>query len=216
MGCVLEYYYTVDFADRYIYDLPWDLGDVLFTKAAEFSLKPYVNDSYNNWHLGWTWENMPAGATLPTQDNRGIVHMHLSNVPAFLIEDLMPPENQLKGRVDFKYAHEILESDPAKYWASAGRKANGDVDGFLGKPKNLEHIVAEIVGPNDSPEVDSARSMPECSNCATPHLRSRRQKLRSTGRGKIFPPAPMMLGRKDMPMVLRSHGYSWGWRGLRD
>lgn len=153
VGCVLEYYYTVDFADRYIYDSHWILNDVLFTKAAEFSLKPYVNDSYNNWHLGWTWENMPAGATLPTQDNRGIVHMHLSNVPAFLIEDLMPPENQLKGRVDFKYTHEILESDPAKYWASAGRKANGDVDGFLGKPKNLEHIVAEIVGPNDSPEV---------------------------------------------------------------
>jgi hypothetical protein len=154
-GCIIEYFYTIDFADQYIFGSHWILNDELFTRAADFSLKPYVNDSYNNFHLSWTWENLPLGADHPKQENTssGVVRLHLSNVPAFIVEDLMPPENELKGRVDFKYTQETLEQDNSKFWAGVGRKLNGNVEGFIGKPKNLEPIAAEIVGPNDPPEV---------------------------------------------------------------
>jgi Domain of Unknown Function with PDB structure (DUF3857) len=153
VGCVIEYYYTVDFKEMVLFNSHWIVSDELFTKAADFSLKPYSNDSANNFRLRWTWENLPPGASQAKQGADGIVRLHLSNVPAFVPEDMMPPENEMKGRVDFTYSSEAPETNVSRFWAGVGKRWNGEMDSFVGKPKNMEHAVAEIVGPNDSPEV---------------------------------------------------------------
>ena len=152
-GCVIEYYYTIDFAEQWIVDSHWIVSDELFSKAADFSLKPYENDVYNNFHVRWTWVNMPDGTPGPKQGPDKIVRLHVSNVPAFETEDLMPPENELKGRVDFIYSSDIVESNATHYWAGVGKRLSGQVEGFVGKPKGLESAVAGIVSPNDPPEV---------------------------------------------------------------
>jgi hypothetical protein len=96
---------------------------------------------------------MPPKTPDPTQDGWGIVHLHISNVDAFVTEDMMPTENQLKARVDFIYGHENLDTTAAKFWPGVGRKMNGRVESFIGKYWNLEPFVTATVGPNDSPEV---------------------------------------------------------------
>ncbi len=153
VGCVIEYYYTVDFKEMVLFDSHWIVSDELFTKAADFSLKPYANDSANDFNLRWTWENLPAGASGTKQGADGIVRLHLSNIPPFVTEDMMPPENEVKGRVDFTYASGVMETNVDRFWAGVGKRLNGEMDSFVGKPKNLEHAVSEIVGPNDPPEV---------------------------------------------------------------
>ena len=35
-GCVIEYYYTIDFAEQWIVDSHWIVSDELFSKAADF------------------------------------------------------------------------------------------------------------------------------------------------------------------------------------
>lgn len=65
----------------------------------------------------------------------------------------MPPENELKARVDFVYDRELPEKDADKFWQRIGKKRNGALEGFVGKRKAMEEAVSQIVSPNDTPEV---------------------------------------------------------------
>ncbi len=83
-----------------------------------------------------------------------MVHMEAQNIPAFQVEDYMPPETSLKYRVDFLYSDEVgLEKDPAKFWKNLAKKRNGQVEDFVNKKKAMEQAVQQTVGAGDSPEV---------------------------------------------------------------
>ena len=150
IGSVIEYFYTIDYKEYYIFQSHWILSHELFTKDAKFSLKPYQHD--NEFHLRWTWQGLPSGAE-PKQGNWGIVTMEAHDIPAFQTEDFMPPENELKSRVDFIYDREILEREPDKYWQHIGKKRNGALESFVGKQREMQEAVGQIVSPNDAPEV---------------------------------------------------------------
>lgn len=150
MGSVIEYFYTVDYKQYYVFESHWILSQELFTKSARFSLKPYDHD--NEFHLRWTWQSLPPGAE-PKQGFRGVVEMEAHDIPAFQPEDFMPPENEMKARVDFIYDRELLDKEPEKYWQRIGKKRNGALESFVGKQKEMENAVGQIVSPNDPPEV---------------------------------------------------------------
>jgi hypothetical protein len=151
VGGILEVYYTYDLSEKYVYDSHWILSEELFTKSARFSLKPYKTN-YAPFTLRWSWQGLPAGAE-PKEGADGIVRMDASNIPGFQSEDFMPPANELKARVDFIYEEALLERDPDKFWKNFGKKRNGQLEGFVGKHKAMEEAVAQIVSPNDPPEV---------------------------------------------------------------
>jgi hypothetical protein len=151
VGSIIEYYYTIDFKEYYVFESHWILSEELFTRSAKFKLKPYTS-GYNEFHLRWTWQQLPPGAS-PKQGPMGIVEMEAQNIPAFIPEDYMPPENELKARVDFVYDRELPESDPDKYWHNVGKKRNGALESFIGKRKAMEEAVSQIIAPGDAPEV---------------------------------------------------------------
>ena len=64
VGGIIEYYYTVDLREHYIFDSHWILSHELFTKSARFSLKPYQN-AYNPFSLRWSWQGLPPGTDQP-------------------------------------------------------------------------------------------------------------------------------------------------------
>jgi len=78
--------------------------------------------------------------------------MTTENVPAFVIEDHMPPANELKYRVVFTYHDEIPELNVDKYWKQFNKKKNGQVEGFVDRRKAMEEAVAGIISPGDTPE----------------------------------------------------------------
>jgi hypothetical protein len=152
VGSIIEYSYTEDLAEHLIFDSHWMLSDELFTKNAKFSLKPYVG-TYQNFALRWTWNALPAGTTPPKEGPDHIMRMEASNIPAFRVEDFMPPQDELKSRVDFYYSEDSVESDPDKFWKKVGKKLNGNVEDFVGKRKAMEQAASTIVAAGDSPEV---------------------------------------------------------------
>jgi len=79
--------------------------------------------------------------------------MEADNIPAFEIEDYMPPENELKFRVIFIYQEGVPEMNQEKYWANFGKKQNARAEDFVNKRKAMEQAVAQIVSPNDPPMV---------------------------------------------------------------
>jgi len=150
VGGVIEYFYTYDFKEYSLYDSHWILSQDLFTKAAKFSLKPYTGNFFN---VRWSWHDLPPGTGQPKEGSDHLVRLEAHNIPAFQTEDFMPPENELKARVDFVYSDEAFESDVDKFWKKVGKKLNGQVESFVGKRKAMEEAVAQIVSPNDPPEV---------------------------------------------------------------
>jgi transglutaminase-like putative cysteine protease len=151
VGSIIEYSYTRNFAEYYIFDSHWVLSDELFTKHAKFSLKPYSGEG---WSVRWTWQYLPEGTVTPKEGPDSIVRLEAVNIPAFRTEDFMPPADELKARVDFIYSDEYVDTkEPDKFWRNTGKKLNGKLENFAGKRKAMEQAVAQIVSPGDSPEV---------------------------------------------------------------
>lgn len=152
VGSILEYSFTRDFREYMLYDSRWVLNEELFTKKAQFSLKPFNDSYYGNYTLRWTWNSLPTGATPPQEVGNRIIRMEAVNIPGFQTEDYMPPEEELKSRVDFIYEQGLSVKDQTGYWKDFGKKRNGQLESFVGKHKSLEQAVAQITSPNDTPE----------------------------------------------------------------
>jgi hypothetical protein len=148
VGTIIDYSYTEDMNEAYVFDSRWILSDELFTKKAKFSLKPNPD-----FALRWSWPiGLPDGTKPPAKEGDSI-RLETQNVPAFQVEDFMPPENSLKFRVDFTYSDGMVESDQTKYWKQQGKKWYSNFNGFIDKRKAMEQAVAQIVSPGDTPEV---------------------------------------------------------------
>lgn len=150
-GSIIEYHYTVDFAENYVFNSHWILSEELFTKLGKYSCKPY-----GQFALQWSWPNgLPQGTEPPQKqtDAKGdFIRMEARDIPAFQVEDDMPPENATKFVVDFIYTEGDVERDPEKYWKKRGKKLYDQAESFAGKRKAMEQAVSEIVSPNDSQE----------------------------------------------------------------
>jgi Domain of Unknown Function with PDB structure (DUF3857) len=148
VGSIIEYSYTIDFHDYMLFDSHWTLNDELFTKKAAFSLNPYSGI----YSLRWCWNSLPEHVTPPKQENH-MIRMMVENVPAFQEEEYMPPEGEMKSRVDFIYEEGVFEKDQASYWKHLGKQRNSQLESFIGKRKAMQDAVSEIVSPNDPPDV---------------------------------------------------------------
>ena len=150
-GSIIEYHYMVDFAENYVFNSHWTLSEELFTKLGKYSCKPY-----GQFALQWSWPNgLPQGTAPPQKqtDARGdFIRMEARDIPAFQVEDDMPPENAIKFMVDFIYSDGDVEREPEKYWKKRGKRLYDQAESFVGKRKAMEQAVSQIVSPNDSPE----------------------------------------------------------------
>jgi hypothetical protein len=144
VGSIIEYRYVEDGA---AFGSPWILSEELFTKQAKFSLKP---SAY--FPLRWSWPCLPEG-TKPPRREGGTIRLETGDVPAFEAEDYMPPENELKCRVDFIYITDSnTEKGVDKFWKIEGLGWYRFFNDFVAKPKAMEQAVSQIVQPGDTPE----------------------------------------------------------------
>ncbi len=151
-GSIIEYSFTYDFTEHLLYDSHWILSDELFTKQAVFSLKPY-NTPFARFNIRWMWQGLPPGAAPPKQGADSVIRLEAQNIPAFQSEDFMPPANELKARVNFIYSDDPGDRDPESYWRNVGKRRYAEVEHFIDKRNAMQQAVAQIVSPQDPPEV---------------------------------------------------------------
>ncbi len=151
VGSIIEYYYTITFREGYFFNSQWILSNELFTRRAKFTLQPNHND-YVPVSFRWN-EHLPPGSPSVTQGADGIVTLEATNIAAFQAEDFMPPEDELKARVDFIYSYDPFEMDVNKFWKKVGKKRNDQLESFIGKHGAMEQADSQIVSPTDSPDV---------------------------------------------------------------
>ena len=149
VGSILEYRFTHRMDSGYVYNSRWILNDVLFTRRAHFSLRP-------NEYLGlhWSWpRGLPPGAVPPVKPVKGLIQLDVNNVPAFVREEYMPPEDEMKYRVEFTY-YPFGEhaADVAEFWRNYGKARFQAIDDFVDSKRAMERALRGIVDPGDSPE----------------------------------------------------------------
>ncbi len=148
-GSIIEYQYKADLRLGYLHNSHWVLSQDLFTKHARFSLKRYPQ----LFALQWTWPNgLPEDSTIPVKEG-DTIRLDSRNIPAFEVEDDMPPEDTMRFKVDFIYADPSLLGDPQNFWKKLGVRWNEQVEAFIGKRQAMEEAVAQIVSPGDAPEM---------------------------------------------------------------
>lgn len=149
VGSVVEYRYTRAANDeRYIYDSRWILSADLFTRQAKFTLAPSTLFS-----IFWNWpRGLPKGSTEPKKGHDRI-QMEARDIPPFVREDFMPPEDEMKYRVNFVYISEFTpDKDTAKFWKQFGRRRFENVQQFADRERPMKEAVATIIAPGDDPE----------------------------------------------------------------
>jgi Domain of Unknown Function with PDB structure (DUF3857) len=149
VGCIVEYRYVHRLRFGYAYDSHWILSGDLFTRDAKFSLEPN-----RNLTLRWSWPRGLPGGSDPPKKERDRITLEVHNVPAFVKEDYMPPENELKYRVDFIYSQDFNpEKDPDKYWRRLGSAFyEVTVTRFIDQRSAMSSALKEIVLSADPPE----------------------------------------------------------------
>jgi hypothetical protein len=157
-GSIIEYRYTSTWNEGWVYDSRWVLSQELFTKRSKFSLKPYTAFS-----LRWSWpRGLPQGTTPPKEDSGHVIRLETQNVPAVAIEDYMPPEFEVKYRVDFVYYSDNQEKQADKFWTQEGKKRYAKLEEFTGKRKAMEQAVAQVASPGDTPETKLQKIYARC------------------------------------------------------
>src|SRR5688572_10097457 len=112
VGSIIEYRYRRTLPRGWAFNSRWILSDDLYTRHARFSLRPA-----SGLVLRWSWPlGLPNGTAEPTAE-RGVIRLETRDVPAFVTEEYMPPEDVMKFRVDFVYdTPDSAQKEPEAYW----------------------------------------------------------------------------------------------------
>lgn len=148
IGSIVEYRYRRSMPYGWAFNSRWLLNDDLFTRRATFSLRPA-----DGLLLRWSWPlGLPPDTPAPEKE-RGLIRLETHDLPAFVTEEFMPPEDVMKYRVEFVY--EDADSDQKEegaYWKSFGKRFNSRLQRFVKSERVLEPEVARLVQPGDSAE----------------------------------------------------------------
>ena len=148
VGSIIEYRYRRTLPSGWVFNSRWLLSEDLFTRRASFSLRPSPL-----YALRWIWPiGLPPG-TEPPKSERGVIRLQTQDVPPFVVEDHMPPEDELKYRVEFVYeTDQSAQSDQKQYWAAFGKRVHKELTRFVDDRRAMQAAVATIILPEDPPE----------------------------------------------------------------
>ena len=144
-GSIIEYRYALRWAQLgWLIPTRWDVQHELFTLRAHFTVKysrvmPYSFISY-----------LPAGRKVQEMEGGG-VELRVENVPAFPVEEYMPPADSLKYRVNFFYTGRGLTS-PNDFWFNYGKRWTENVERYLQADKKLKQEAERLTVGGSSPE----------------------------------------------------------------
>jgi hypothetical protein len=152
VGGIVEYRYRRSMPSGWAFNSRWLLSDELFTRRAVFSLR-----QADGLLLRWSWPLGLPPDTKPPAKERGLIRLETHDVPAFVTEEYMPPEDAMKYRVQFIYEGEGSDQkEEDAYWKAFGKRSNVLVQRFI-KNRALEQEAARLVQPGDSIETKARK-----------------------------------------------------------
>ena len=139
-----------------------------------------------------------------------IVRLETENVPAFQIEHYMPPQDEMKYRVDFMYTRNE-EKDPDRFWSGGGRKLYREIDSFTDQRKAMEQAVSQIILPTDTPEEKLQNIYARCQKIRNTTFEPHKTKQEHSREKLKTPKTSRMYGSTDTETVGKLPGSSSRW-----
>src|SRR5947209_9233002 len=148
VGSIIEYKYRVTevFSDR------WLLQHDLYTVRQEFKFVPGLSfyDYFGNGsQIAWVLLHTRDVQVKKVSGNNAELEMH--NVPAFITEDSMPPQENYVPSVRFFYLRSDINS-PDKYWEAITKYWHESTERYLGKHKEVKEAAEQAIGSEQDPE----------------------------------------------------------------
>lgn len=142
-GSIIEYRYERRWTNRYLFDTTWAVQRDIPVLHADFAIHPWVSGS-GVYSTLYTVTGLPAGK-LPQKDGPRY-ELTLENMPAFVSEELAPPESELKARVQFYYLEGRVKPD--KFWPAEAGRVTKEIRSFLAdKPQGTAEWTAGATTP---------------------------------------------------------------------
>jgi len=151
VGSILEYRYTLRYDENLVIPPEWEIQDEFFARKEHFrfvSTSELIMTSHGNVRQGvsYTWK-LPKDVSV--KGERDTYDLQLTDVPAFVKEEHMPPVTRYKYVVRFYYGK---GGDPDQYWKEEANYWHQDVERFIGKKRGVADEVARATSPGDTPE----------------------------------------------------------------
>lgn len=157
-GSIIEWRYTRLAGDHSLYAPRWVLQENLVQKQAKFVFIPYhgsadvVNTKRGDYATGVFWSpvGLPKGVEVKQTPDRHM-QLEMKDVPAYQPEELAPPPDMMKMRVEFYYGSSSM-GKPAEFWKEEGKYWSKEVEKFIGHSSSVAQAAAQATGPSDTPE----------------------------------------------------------------
>jgi hypothetical protein len=124
-GSIIEYRFIRRWAPALLFNTHWGVQRDIPIVHAHFTLQPY--DSKGDYGSFFTYMGLPAGV-VPTKVGK-IFELDITNMPAVRTEAFMPPEQQVRAKVDFVYTSSTAR--PEKFWETQAPAFAKEIDKFL-------------------------------------------------------------------------------------
>ncbi len=129
----------------------FDVQESLFTKKAKFSYIP-LHDFGGLWfvpsfRLNWV-HNLPQRARITKKDN--LIELEMEDIPAFVKEEFMPPEETEQLCVRFYFCDGKIVS-PEDYWNRECQNWQKGAEKFIGKSRKITAESQKLVEGMEDP-----------------------------------------------------------------
>lgn len=131
-GSIIEYRYIRRWTENYLLDTHWSVQRDIPVLKSSLKLKPYPTEGqYGSF---FTYLGLPAGKVPKLV--RDTYELQLENMPALRSERFMPPEDQMRARVNFFYTDSKITLE--NFWPFQSRKFAEEIEKFIGKGGKAE------------------------------------------------------------------------------
>lgn len=131
-GSIIEYRYNRRWTEHYLLDTHWSVQRDIPILKSSLKLKPYPTEGqYGSF---FTYLGLPPGKAPKLM--RDTYTLELENMPALRSESYMPPENQMRARVNFFYTDSQITLE--NFWPFQSRKFAEEIEKFIGRGGKAE------------------------------------------------------------------------------
>lgn len=131
-GSIIEYRYILRWDDAYLLQTYWPVQREIPMLHASLRLKPA--DTRGEYGSFFTYLGLPEGKAPKRIGDH--YELELQNMPALRSESFMPPEEQMRARVNFFYTDSTITLQ--NFWPNQSRMFAEQIEKFIGKGGKAE------------------------------------------------------------------------------
>ncbi|HEX8619067.1 MAG TPA: DUF3857 domain-containing protein [Thermoanaerobaculia bacterium] len=124
-GSIIEYRFIRRWTPALLLNTHWAVQREIPIVHASFTLQPY--DTKGEYGSFFTYNNLPPGVA-PKRTGK-VFDLEIKNMPALRAEAFMPPEEQVRAKVDFVYT--VSTGKPELFWTVQAPAFAKEIDKFV-------------------------------------------------------------------------------------